>query len=353
MTKSNDSFEQFPLLHEEAVSDIRATAEQMRKLGNISSQYAQEWHEDQLADKVAAATNVQAEQNYQLTIEAEQAKREAEATTTFEAVASFADALPKTTKEFKSKSRWEGRGRELGTKHFEATDLAELRLIEATVWWRPSKLLRDRSMGTDNSDVNMESLLAYYKYPESDVSDAVPLYVIGERVVKTEADKSDGVVELLLASAMFDTTEVGLFTAKTSSVTRDRIEELSLERLVTPVTSGEAEARYNAVFDDGDNPQVHYRLNESAPRILNTSVFGPKLIGLPADEAKADAFLAKLDESLMERGARSSDLKQIAMTPEVFRDFDVAAGTLRLATLFNLEDQHAAMLQAVKPVFES
>ncbi|MGB4759496.1 MAG: hypothetical protein WBP26_05570 [Candidatus Saccharimonadales bacterium] len=230
---------------------------------------------------------------------------------------------------------------------FEDTDLSRLRLVEANVWW----------LKIPDSE----------RFWPEERGKVIPAYAIGERMHSPRKDNADAKVDLLLASAYgYSTT---FYTATVSSVTKDRIDDLSQQELIVPPSSQEVIGRYSpqqkTVFPEGSiyyerpvDANV-YSLGLNRLRTISDPVLrGIKLQRVPGDEKKRAEFYEDLDAALQQKGLRADKLRRLDVRTHsesisldiesLIEPYDIYQHTFRLAAMFENQVEHTNAFRSIE-----
>ncbi|MEO6761455.1 MAG: hypothetical protein ABI220_03710 [Candidatus Saccharimonadales bacterium] len=234
-----------------------------------------------------------------------------------------------------------------GHKGFRSKELTVLRLTEATVWWvkQPKPDLTYGNGYTERKPTTWRG------------RGGVPVFVIGEHIIRDKNTSADAEIELLLTPASSDTQDPSFLKIKTSLAKYSRSDELAMQRLIKPINNSDY-SLYNFNPETGMytlnrfNAYGSYYGPNGKFRTLTTHVWGSRLnlLNVPEDYNKLLAFNCKLDKGLRKDGVeRDGEVyEEIELTPEVINTFGVLDTTMKLAALFAVEPVHAEMVKTVK-----
>lgn len=240
-----------------------------------------------------------------------------------------------------------------GRMIFEETDLNRLRLAEANIWW------------VDIPDNK--------KFLAAERGRTMPMYAIGERMHSPSEGYADAKTDMLLISA-YSVSGYGrhanFYTATVSSVAKDRIDELSQQKLIVPPSSqevaGQYTPRHKPVTPKGSLPfersvdATVYRFAQNKLRtISDPALRGIKLQRVPNDDDERARFYERFDASLQEKGLRADKLTQLTRSKEPFKSgyvdiesmiepYGIYQHTLRLASVFDEQVKHAEAFYSIE-----
>ena len=215
--------------------------------------------------------------------------------------------------------------------YVESHDVEAIRKAEATVWWVAVPTGKNYQPGLQDL-----------------AGKVFPMYAIGEQTIASDSN-SDAKSRLLLASISpedrFDKAKPQFCVATVSAVQKSRADELSIAKLVRPPTTKEVEADFK-LHVEKETQAVRYTLNPKKLRTIEDPMIGgADLQHVPADEGKRAKYYEKLDASLEKHGMDSDNITGVEITPDVMREFNVAAYTAQLAGVFGATDAHDALLK--------
>jgi hypothetical protein len=253
-------------------------------------------------------------------------------------------------------------------------DIKTSLMADATILWVPAPAYRKYKPrlvhGFESWAVETGSLL------HADIM--VPTFVIGRKLDGVNQSQTDAVSSVLLAPAfeLHQDSEVvrpEVFTARVSSRALDKLDEMAITKLTTPLTEEEYEARQNGGQFGFRTPEP---LNAEKPKVpRNNGQFGTwfkssvkrahllsdrharvqaeDLPYIPAEEAgnnEPSQEVKKLIEHLSKKGIDMSVGDPILLTSQTLYDYNVAMYAEKLALIFNAED---AFKQTIGAVLES
>ncbi len=114
----------------------------------------------------------------------------------------------------------------------------------------------------------------------------------------------------------------------------DRLEELSIQRLATPMKRDTYEAR-----------QDHGFVSDDQSSIRKTHVIGAhdtiSPLKIPTDEKHQHKYWEKVDKQLQTKGLDLHlDEEPVKLTREVIEEYNIGPAALKLAILFGAEDAY-------------